>query len=197
MPGVYRDGEYDLVGCMIAIASKRNMVDGSRIRKGDLIIGLPSNGLHTNGYSLAREVLLRRRKMSLGARPGGLRTTLGRALLKPHTTYFDDVFPLIEKRLLRGIAHITGGGIPGNLSRILPSRFNAVLRSRLWRVPPIFGLIEEKGPVSRDEMYRVFNMGLGMLLVATQADVPRILKHARKANIVGEVVDGEGDVVIE
>lgn len=197
MPGVYRDGEYDLVGCIIGLARKRDMLDGSRIRKGDLIIGLPSSGLHTNGYSLAREVLLKRRRMKLESRPGGLRTSLGRALLKPHTNYFKEVYPLVEGGLLKGIAHITGGGIPGNLCRILPKRCDARLRSGLWRVPPVFDLISEKGPVKRDEMFRVFNMGLGMLLVATQADIPEIMKHTGSAKIVGEVVGGEGAVVIE
>jgi phosphoribosylformylglycinamidine cyclo-ligase len=197
MPGVYRDGEYDLVGCIIGVARKRCMLDGSRIRKGDLIIGLPSNGLHTNGYSLAREVLLERRRMNLGARPAGLRTSLGKTLLKPHANYFDEVYPLVEKRLLRGIAHITGGGIPGNLCRILPPKCGARLRSGLWRVPPIFKLIGEQGPVRRDEMFRVFNMGLGMLLVAARADIPEIMKRTKSAKIVGEVVEGDGAVVIE
>ncbi len=197
MPGVYHDGEYDLVGCIIGVARKRLLLDGSRIRKGDLIIGLPSNGLHTNGYSLARDVLFKRRRMKLGSRPGPLRTSLGRALLKPHTSYFNEVYPLVEKRVLRGIAHITGGGIPGNLCRILPAGCGARLRSGLWRVPPVFDLIAQKGPVKRDEMFRVFNMGLGMLLVAAQADIPEILKCTRSAKIVGEVVEGDGAVVIE
>jgi phosphoribosylformylglycinamidine cyclo-ligase len=197
MPGVYHDGEYDLVGCIMGFARKRDLLDGSRIKKGDLIIGLPSNGLHTNGYSLAREVLLRRRRMKLGARPAGLRTSLGKALLKPHTSYFHEVYPLVEKRIVKGIAHITGGGIPGNLCRILPSGCGARLKSGLWRVPPIFELIQAKGPVKRDEMFRVFNMGLGMLLVATQARVPDILKRTASARIVGEVVEGDGAVVIE
>jgi len=197
MPGVYREGEYDLVGCIIGLARKRDMLDGSRIRRGDLIIGLPSNGLHTNGYSLAREVLLKRRGMKLGARPAGLRVPLGKALLKPHTNYHREVYPLVEKRLLKGIAHITGGGIPGNLCRILPKSCDARIKSGLWRVPPIFELIREKGPVKRDEMFRVFNMGLGMLLVAAQADVARIMKGTRSAVIVGEVVRGGGAVTIE
>lgn len=197
MPGVYHEGEYDVVGCMIGVVRKRQLLDGSSIRKGHLIVGLPSNGLHTNGYSLAREVLLRRRHMKLGERPPRLRTSLGKALLKPHTNYFHDVFPLIDKHLLKGIAHITGGGIAGNLRRILPARCDARLRSNLWRVPPIFDLIADKGPVARDEMFRVFNMGLGILLVAAQTDIPEIMKIARSARIVGEVVNGRGEVVIE
>jgi len=135
--------------------------------------------------------------MKLGARPAGLRTSLGKALLKPHTNYFEEVYPLVEKRLLKGIAHITGGGIPGNLCRILPPGCGARLRSALWRVPPVFRLIGEKGPVEQSEMFRVFNMGLGMLLVATQANIPEIMKRTESAKIVGEVVESDGEVVIE
>jgi phosphoribosylformylglycinamidine cyclo-ligase len=197
MPGVYREGEYDLVGCIIGVVRKGHLLDGSRIRRGDLILGLPSNGLHTNGYSLAREILLKRHRLKAGSRPRGLRMTLGRALLKPHTSYFNEVFPLVEMRLLKGIAHITGGGIPGNLSRILPAGCGARLRGGLWRVPPIFNLIAEKGPVRDDEMFRVFNMGLGMLLIASRPDLPRIMKSAASAVVVGEVVKGRRDVVIE
>ena len=197
MPGVYGDGAYDLVGCIIGVARKREILDGSRIKKGDLIIGLPSSGLHTNGYSLAREVLLKGGKKALEARPAGLRTSIGKALLKPHLNYFDDVFPLVKSRSLKGIAHITGGGIQGNLQRILPEGCDARLRSGLWRVPPLFDLIAERGPVGRAEMFRVFNMGLGMLLVATQANIPAIMRAAKTARVVGEVVAGAGRVFIE
>ena len=197
MPGLYKRGEYDLVGCIIGIADKRNVIDGSKIRVGDLIIGLPSSGLHTNGYSLARDVLLRRRRMSLTARPGRLRTSLGKALLRPHVSYFNEVFPLVERRVLTGVAHITGGGIPGNLCRILPPGCGARLKSGLWRVPPVFDLIAEKGPVERDEMFRVFNMGLGMLLVAGRENLSLVMKRTRCSKVVGEVVEGEGRVSIE
>lgn len=197
MPGVYRKGEYDLVGCIFGLASPGKTLDGSRIRKGDLLVGLPSNGLHTNGYSLARRVLLKRGRPDLEARPKGWKRTLGRALLLPHTNYFKQVYPLVEMKYLSGIAHITGGGIAGNLSRILPDGCCAILRSALWRVPPIFNLIRDAGPVEDEEMLRVFNMGLGMILVTPHKYLPQVLKHTRASRVVGEIDDGDGDVVIE
>jgi phosphoribosylformylglycinamidine cyclo-ligase len=197
MPGVYRRGEYDLVGCILGLASPGKTLDGSRIRKGDLLVGLPSNGLHTNGYSLARKVLIERGRLDLKARPSGWRRTLGRALLMPHTNYFKQVHPLVEMKCLSGIAHITGGGIPGNLNRILPDGLSARLRRALWKVPPIFNLISDTGPVEDKEMLRVFNMGLGMILVTPRKYLPRVLKHTRASRVVGEIDDGNGEVVIE
>jgi phosphoribosylformylglycinamidine cyclo-ligase len=197
MPGVYRRGEYDLVGCIFGLASPATALDGSRIRTGDVLVGLPSNGLHTNGYSLARRVLLKRRRMDLRARPRGWKRTLGRALLLPHTNYYRQVYPLVETKALSGIAHITGGGIAGNLGRILPEGSRARLKRALWKVPPIFNLIREAGPVEDSEMLRVFNMGLGMILVTPHKHLPQVLEHARASRVVGEIEDGDGDVVIE
>jgi phosphoribosylformylglycinamidine cyclo-ligase len=197
MPGVYEKGEYDLVGCILGLAERANMLDGSKIRNGDLIVGLPSNGLHTNGYSLAREVLEKRAGLKLNEKPRGWRTSLGRVLLRPHTNYFDRVFPLVRSRLLKGIAHITGGGIPGNLRRILPPACDARIRTGTWRVPPVFQLIADRGPVSKEEMFRVFNMGLGMLLVVAQDEIPDIMGRIESASIVGEVVKGKGRVIIQ
>jgi phosphoribosylformylglycinamidine cyclo-ligase len=197
MPGVYRAGEYDLVGFILGVSTKRLALDGSRIAPGDLIVGLPSNGLHTNGYSLARKALLGRRRFKLGDRPTGWREPLGRALLRPHTNYLDQVYPLIAKRRLTGIAHITGGGIAGNLVRILPEGCSATLRKSLWKVPRIFELIAERGPVAEEEMFRVFNMGLGMLLVVPHSFLPEVLKATRSSRIVGEITRGDGEVIIE
>jgi len=197
MPGVYRKGEYDVVGFIIGVAERRKVLDGSRIRKGDLIVGLPSSGLHTNGYSLARKSLLGRGRFKITDRPPGWRAPLGRALLASHTNYFDQVYPLVESGLLRGIAHITGGGIAGNLCRILPPGCAAVLRKSLWRVPKIFDLIAERGPVEAEEMYRVFNMGLGMLLVVPHSALPEVLRRTRSSRVVGEIRGGDGEVVLE
>jgi phosphoribosylformylglycinamidine cyclo-ligase len=196
MPDVYRRGQYDVAGCIFGLASEENMLDGSRIRRGDLIVGLPSNGLHTNGFSLARAVI-KRRRLKLSERPRGWRRTLGRALLMPHTNYFRQVFPLVEAKALSGIAHITGGGFAGNLSRILPAGCSAKLKRGLWKVPPVFELIAAAGHVEDGEMMRVFNMGLGMLLVTPHQSLPGVLRHARASRVVGEIVDGDGDVVIE
>jgi phosphoribosylformylglycinamidine cyclo-ligase len=197
MPGVYRKGEYDLVGFIIGETSKRKMLDGLRIRKGDLIVGLPSNGLHTNGYSLARRILFDKRRLKVDHRPKGWRLPLGKALLRPHTNYFEQVYPLIEKRLVSGVAHITGGGIAANLTRILPTGCGAVLKRSLWRVPKIFELIAASGPVDDDEMFRVFNMGMGMLLTVSHSNLPEVMRRTRSTRVVGEIVKGGGDVAIE
>jgi phosphoribosylformylglycinamidine cyclo-ligase len=192
MPGVYRRGEIDLAGFVIGLAAKSHILDGSRTRRGDLLVGLPSNGLHTNGYSLARKVLVERCRLDLRRPPRGWREALGKVLLKPHTSYFSAVYPLVEHRLVSGIAHITGGGIAGNLERILPPGLGAVIKRGTWHVPPIFGLIAEKGPVEDDEMFRVFNMGLGMLLVVPHRNLPRVLSDVPDSRVVGEIVEGHG-----
>jgi phosphoribosylformylglycinamidine cyclo-ligase len=196
MPGVYARGECDLAGFIIGLTSRVRLLDGSRIRRGDLLVGLPSNGLHTNGYSLARKVLLEKCGMSLGRRPRGWTEPLGRALLRPHTNYFTSVWPLVGRRLVSGIAHITGGGIAGNLERVLPRRLNALVSRSAWKVPRVFTLIAESGPVSQDEMFRVFNMGLGMVLVVPHRNLPQVMRAAESSRVVGEIVEGEGRVVI-
>ena len=160
------------------------------------MVGLPSNGLHTNGYSLARKVLLERRRMDPQGRPRGWREPLGKALLRPHTNYFDAVWPLVGARLVSGLAHITGGGIAGNLERILPAGVDAIVKKGLWPVPRIFTLIAESGPVAEDEMFRVFNMGLGMLLVVPHRRLPQVMKQAEGSRVVGEIVKGEGKVIV-
>ena len=196
MPDVYRRGEYDVAGCIFGLTSRERLVDGSRIRKGDLIVGLPSNGLHTNGYSLARKVI-RRGRLRLADRPRGWRRSLGSALLLPHINYFKQVFPLIELQSVSGIAHITGGGMAGNLCRILPAGCRANLKRSTWEVPPVFDLISRAGHVDDDEMLRVFNMGLGMLLVTPHKSLPAVLKHTNGSRVVGEIVEGDGEVVIK
>jgi phosphoribosylformylglycinamidine cyclo-ligase len=196
MPGVYCPGEFDLAGMIVGLASRSNLLDGSRVKRGDYIVGLPSNGLHTNGYSLARKVLLEKRGMKLGRRPRGWRQTLGRALLAPHTNYFSAVYPAVERRLVSGIAHITGGGIADNLERILPKTVNAAIRKSTWRVPKVFALIAESGPVDEDEMFRVFNMGLGLLLVVPHGNLPEVMKRAEGSRVVGEIVEGEGRALL-
>lgn len=193
MPGVYRKGEFDVVGFMIGETSRSRLIDGSKISSGDIIIGLPSNGLHTNGYSLARKVLLDRYHMELDKPPEGWKEPLSRALLRPHKSYFAEVYPLVRNRLISGIAHITGGGIAANLGRILPGDCDAVVVKGLWHIPKIFDLIQACG-VREEEMFRVFNMGLGMLLIVPNKNLPRVMTSLSSARIVGEVVKGRGQV---
>ena len=197
LPGVYCQGEYDVVGFIIGVCEDGRLLDGSRIKEGDLIVGIPSNGLHTNGYSLARKVLLDSRKFNFEHIPPGWRTSIGRALLKPHINYFNDVYPLHTRRLLKGIAHITGGGIAGNLKRILPPGVDAHIRKGLWKIPPIFDLIAEQGPVEESEMYKVFNMGIGMILITSPKNLSQVMKALNKGIVIGEIVKGSGEVIMQ
>jgi phosphoribosylformylglycinamidine cyclo-ligase len=189
MPGVYTGDDYDLVGFIIGVVEKKKMIMGRRIAAGDTILGLPSNGLHTNGYSLARKIFGETRK-TLDVYYPELGQTLGEALLEPHRGYYRQLKPVLP--WLKGIAHITGGGVIGNVSRILPKSMAARLDSRKWTVPPIFQLIQKRGNVERREMYRVFNMGLGMVLVCSPEKVSRLTKALPEARIIGEVVPQKG-----
>lgn len=193
LPDTYPPNEYDLVGCMVGVVDKDKIVDGRSIAAGDVVLGLPSTGLHTNGYSLARKVLLESRGFSLDDRPDGLGTSVGDALLAPHRSYVSSVLPLVERRLVKGIAHITGGGLPGNVRRILPEGTGLSLRRGSWEVPPVFTVIQREGNVDEGEMYRTFNMGIGLVLVvgAREAEaVERSLEEAGERHWrVGEVVE--------
>ncbi len=180
MPGFYAPGHYDLAGCMVGYVEKRNLLDGSRIRPGDTLLGLPSLGLHTNGYSLARKVLLERADLSLKKKPAGFSNTLGAALLAPHRCYSSSLAPLAERRLLKGMAHITGGGMTDNIPRVLPAGCRAEIRCGSWPVLSIFRLIESLGNVKEAEMYRTFNMGIGMVLVVGPKQLAAVERHLKK-----------------
>lgn len=198
MPGFYPDGEYDLAGTIVGAARRGKIVDGSRIRPGDLILGLPSLGLHTNGYSLARKVLLERAKLKLNRRIPELRGSLGAVLLAPHRCYAAAVRPLIEKGWLNGLVHVTGGGITDNTPRILPRGCSAEIEIDTWPRLPIFDLIARLGDVPQDEMLRTFNCGLGMLLIVSRRRlgvVERSLaRRKEKFWRVGRVVKGKPGV---
>ena len=191
MPDVYHEGAHDVAGCMIGVAERREMITGEGICAGDVLIALPSSGLHTNGYSLARKVLLEDAKMDLHAKLPELDCTPGEALLKPHTCYSPLVRKLHKKIGLHGVAHITGGGIPGNLPRIFPKGLGAEVKRSAINVLPIFTLIQEKGNVSEEEMDEAMNMGVGMILVVTEKDVKKVLGVGR-GYVLGKVVKGEG-----
>lgn len=195
MPGIYAPNDYDLAGFIVGIVEQERIVPHGSIAAGDAILGFPSNGLHTNGYSLVRKVFnLDHEKKVLNKLYPELGCTLGEKLLEPHRCYYPLMKSLINgnKQMIKGLAHITGGGIPGNVARIIPEGLIARFRTESWTVPPIFTLIEEKGSIERQEMYRVFNMGLGMAVVCSPDTVNEILMQIPEAKIVGEIVGSSG-----
>jgi phosphoribosylformylglycinamidine cyclo-ligase len=193
MPGVYVPGEFDVAGFIVGVVERDQVIDGSRIREGDVLIGLPSSGLHTNGFSLARRALnvcngepLEETRLRLDERPAILRgRSVGEALLETHRPYHRLVAPVLP--FVRGIAHITGGGFPENLPRMLPAGLGVTLDTTAWPVPPIFDLIQQRGEIAREEMFEVFNMGLGLILAVAPADVPAALDQVPGALRVGYV----------
>jgi phosphoribosylformylglycinamidine cyclo-ligase len=184
MPDLYRAGEYDLAGCIIGAVEKDNIITGKKIKPGDKIIGLKSSGLHTNGYSLARQVLLD--KYDISSEIEELGCTLGEELLKIHTSYLEVVKPHLNK--LKGLAHITGGGLVENIPRILPKDVNAKLNKSSWEILPIFKLIQKEGNVPEDDMFRTFNMGIGMVLIVDKET------EISEGIVIGEIVEGNGVV---
>jgi len=192
MPGFYQDGEYDLAGFIVGVVDRDRIIDGRGIVPGDSLIGLPSAGLHTNGYSLARRVLFD----VLGLRPDSvvpeLGATVADALLAPHRSYLHAIRPLLEVRAVKGMAHITGGGITENLPRALPPGLGAIVDRRTWRVPPIFAFIQERGGIATDEMLRAFNMGIGLVVVCDPQKSADVARSSGGAVVMGEVVEGEG-----
>ena len=195
MPGLYAGEDYDLVGFIIGVVEKDKILMGKTIAAGDIIIGLPSSGLHTNGYSLVRKIF--------GESPSALNTfyselgrTLGETLLEPHRCYFHQLEPLLP--VIKGMAHITGGGLIDNVPRVLPQGMTAKFDSRAWAVPPIFQLIQQKGNIDRSEMYHVFNMGIGMVIICSPDNVDQFTKALPEAKVIGEVIKqtGKARVVI-
>ncbi len=180
MPGFYPDGEYDLAGFCVGVVDADKLIDGSEIRVGDRIIGIASSGLHSNGFSLARRVLFEEGKLHPEDKIEGLDECLGLALLKPTKIYVKSVLNLIKNFNIRGIVHITGGGFIDNIPRIVPGPCRAVIRKGSWSVPPIFDLIRRVGGVDEEEMLRVFNMGIGMIIIVAETDHAEILERLEK-----------------
>ena len=192
MPGIYRKGEYDLAGCIVGVVDRGKIIDGRKIRPGDVILALESNGLHTNGYSLAREILFRKMRLKATSRLPGLAKTVGQELLRVHTNY-QPVLSKIPSGMIKGLAHITGGGLIDNLPRTLPAKCDAVIDTKSWRVPRIFEVLKENGNIDSREMYQVFNMGIGMVVVISERDVERAALML-KAKRIGQVTRGNGAV---
>ena len=200
MPGVYHADELDLVGTVIGVVDYDDIIDGARIGPGDVVLGLPSSGLHTNGYSLARRVLadLDWDKTLVAPDTESAALPLGDVLLRPHRAYVQEIDTLRKADVdVHGLAHVTGGGIVENLPRILPEGNAAVIRRGQWPEPPIFGLIQRRGAVSDDEMFRTFNMGLGMLVVIPAAQVGLARQVLPGSWRVGDIVAGGGEVAVE
>jgi len=197
MAGLYATtDDYDLVGFVIGVVEKQKILNGQTIKAGDTIIGLPSSGLHTNGYSLVRRIFSETAEAMATYYPE-LNRTLGEELLEPHRCYFNQLKPLLP--YIKGMAHITGGGLIDNVPRTLPDGLTARFDHSTWKVPPIFHLIQDKGDVETDEMYRVFNMGIGMAVFCVPEDAIRFTKDLPGAAVVGEVGEQAGDkrVIIE
>src|ERR1700732_5290336 len=195
MPDMYHRGEYDLAGCIVGIVDREKIIDGSRIVPSDVLIGLPSNGLHTNGYSLARKVLFSEMRLDLGQKVEGLSKTLGEELLRIHRNY-QPVLAEIPAGRIKGAAHITGGGLIDNLPRILPAACDALVNTASWTVPPIFRLIQRGGDISREEMYQAFNMGIGMVLVVSKLHASLVLSQT-KGKVIGQITRGSGKVLLD
>lgn len=198
MPDMYREGEYDLAGTIVGVVDRKKIVDGSKIQEGDVILGLPSSGLHTNGYSLARKICFEVAGLGVDDDMPGVGQTVAEALMAPHTSYAKLMQIVMKVVEVRGMAHITGGGITENLPRILPEGLSAEIDLNTWSVPPVFRFLMETGNVTESEMLRTFNVGQGLLFVVTEAQAEKALntvdQAGRSAVRVGRIIRGDGKV---
>jgi phosphoribosylformylglycinamidine cyclo-ligase len=200
MPGFYGDDDYDIAGFIVGVVDESKLIDGKAVREGDVLLGLPSVGLHTNGYSLARKILFEKLGYETTSKIPGIGTA-GDVLLAPHISYLEPLMPLVEQNAIHALAHITGGGLTDNVPRVLPATLDAKIRLGSWPVLPIFRFIFEKGNVDRDEMLRVFNMGIGMVMIVAPDKVDVAAKHFAQTGqpfyFIGNVVAGSGKVVYD
>ncbi|HZV36976.1 MAG TPA: phosphoribosylformylglycinamidine cyclo-ligase [Verrucomicrobiae bacterium] len=213
MPGFYQPGEYDVSGTIVGVVEKKRILDGKSIRPGDAVIGLASSGLHTNGYSLARKIFFEQMKLKPKSRVAELGNTIGDELLKVHVSYGPLVQKLLKKfngassqsqssnlksQIIKGLAHITGGGFVDNIPRVLPKNCDVIIRKGAWEVLPIFQMIQKKGGVPEAELYQVFNMGIGMTIIVAAEKADEVLKfihgQKQKAWMIGDVVKGKEEV---
>jgi phosphoribosylformylglycinamidine cyclo-ligase len=194
LPGMYRKGEYDLAGCIVGVVDRPKIIDGSKIKRGNIVLGLASNGLHTNGYSLARKILFDKMRLKIGSRLAGSVNTVGAELLRVHKNY-QPLLGRVPSGMIKGLAHITGGGLIDNLPRILPKNCDAVIDMKSWKVPHIFQILQQNGKVDPREMYQVFNMGIGMVAVVAGKDADRAMSILR-AKPIGRIERGSGKTVL-
>ena len=196
MPGFYNDGEYDLAGFIVGVVERQRLIVGRAIAVGDVLVGVPSSGLHTNGYSLARQVIFERLQLKVSSYVPELSRTVGEALLEPHRSYLPFIRPLLDAGRIKGMAHITGGGITDNLPRVLPHGTAAVVDASAWEVPPIFRWLQRSGNVPADDMMRTFNMGIGLIIVTSRDQSEALIgelaaRGGRDSRVIGEIVPGE------
>jgi phosphoribosylformylglycinamidine cyclo-ligase len=198
MPGFYQEGEYDLAGFIVGIVERARLIDGSRIAAGDVLVALPSSGLHTNGYSLARQIVFDRLALTVDAYVPDIGRTVGEALLEPHRSYLRAIQPLLQAGLVKGMAHITGGGITENLPRILPPNLAAEINTRSWSIPPLFEWLRRSGQIPIDVMRRTFNLGVGLIVACSASDAGRVLEMLKDSgeqpSTIGRIVAGEREV---
>jgi phosphoribosylformylglycinamidine cyclo-ligase len=192
MPGIYKESEFDIAGTIVGVVEKKKIIDGKRIKRGDVLIGLPSTGLHTNGYSLARKVLLP--AISLRKFYKELNATLGDALLAVHRSYLSPIRLLLSRGIVKGMSHVTGGGIIGNTMRVIPKELQIEVNWNSWDRPAIFSLIQQKGDVPENDMRRTFNLGIGLIFIVSPRNLKEanylLKQHNEKPVIIGEVVQG-------
>ncbi|HKR02780.1 MAG TPA: phosphoribosylformylglycinamidine cyclo-ligase, partial [Pyrinomonadaceae bacterium] len=201
MPGFYSEGEYDVAGFIVGVVDRENVIDGRLIAPGDVLLALPSIGLHTNGYSLARKLFFEVAGHEVGTRLPELGQSIGEALLQPHLSYLRPLEGLLDANLIKGLAHITGGGLTENIPRILPEGTGVHIKRGTWPVLPVFKLMQEIGQVPEDEMYRTFNMGVGMVIVASLQDRDSIKAHleglGEAVYEIGRVAEGNREVTFD
>ena len=200
MPGFYGEGEYDVAGFIVGVVDRPRLISGRTIAVGDVLVGIPSSGLHTNGYSLARRVIFEHLRLTVNSYVAELSQTVGDALLQPHRSYLPFIRPLLDGGRIKGMAHITGGGITDNLPRVLPHGTAAVIETSAWEVPPIFRWLQQSGNIPGDDMMRTFNMGIGLIIVTGRDDAESLIgelaaRGGRDARLIGEIVPGEPPTV--
>jgi len=196
MPGFYGDGEYDVAGFIVGAVDRSRLITGRTIAVGDVLVGVPSSGLHTNGYSLARRIIFEHLRLDVGSYVPELSRTVGDALLEPHRSYLSMVGPMLDGGRIKGMAHITGGGITDNLPRVLPHGTAAVIDTSAWEVPSLFTWLERSGSIPHEDMMRTFNMGIGLIIVTRRDDAEPLIdelaaRGGRDARVIGEIVPGE------
>jgi phosphoribosylformylglycinamidine cyclo-ligase len=198
MPGFYSGDEYDIAGFIIGVVDEKNLITGANVREGDVILGLPSAGLHTNGYSLARKVLIDHLGLDYQTLLPEIGGKIGEVLLQPHISYLKPLMPLIEERRIHALSHITGGGMTDNIPRILPDNLDARIKAGSWEVLPVFRYLFDKGNIDVEEMFRVFNMGIGMVVIISPDEVDAVVKRfdavRQKYYFIGNVVKGSRKV---